>query len=138
MRRSTITQQYVKNTYLGQDRTVSRKVEEILLALKVGNSESKPEILQGYLNTSWFGRDSYGVQAAAYAYYGVPAKDLDPSQGALSATLLRGPDSYDPALGPAHRERTEKRWKWILDREVETGAMSASERATYTVFPEPK
>ncbi|MFE4534357.1 transglycosylase domain-containing protein [Streptomyces scopuliridis] len=135
---STITQQYVKNTYLSQDQTVSRKVKELFLSLKVSNRKPKSEILQGYLNTSWFGRDSYGVQAASYAYYGVPAKDLNPGQGALLATLLKGADSYDPALGPANRERAEDRWSWILDRQVETGLMSAEERAKYTSFPEPK
>ncbi|MFJ9028004.1 transglycosylase domain-containing protein [Streptomyces sp. NPDC102274] len=135
---STITQQYVKNTYLSQDQTITRKVKELFLSLKVSNQKPKSEILQGYLNTSWFGRDSYGVQAASYAYYGVPAKDLNPSQGALLATLLKGADSYDPALGPANHKRAVERWSWILDRQVETGSMSAGERAKYTSFPEPK
>ncbi|MFB6982203.1 transglycosylase domain-containing protein [Streptomyces scopuliridis] len=135
---STITQQYVKNTYLSQDQTVSRKVKELFLSLKVSNRKPKSEILQGYLNTSWFGRDSYGVQAASYAYYGVPARDLNPGQGALLATLLKGADSYDPALSPANHKRAEDRWSWILDRQVETGLMSAGERAKYTSFPEPK
>ncbi|MFI6700544.1 transglycosylase domain-containing protein [Streptomyces sp. NPDC050509] len=135
---STITQQYVKNTYLTQDQTVSRKVKELVLALKVSNSKSKREILEGYLNTSWFGRDSYGVQAAAYAYYGVPAKDLNPSQAALLATLLKGADSYDPSLGPANHRRAVERWNWVLDRQVETGVMSAAERARHKDFPEPK
>ncbi|MGW6599464.1 transglycosylase domain-containing protein [Streptomyces sp. NPDC055036] len=135
---STITQQYVKNTYLSQDQTVTRKVKELFLSLKVSNQRSKSEILQGYLNTSWFGRDSYGVQAASYAYYGVPAKDLNPSQGAVLASLLKGADGFDPALGPANHKRAVKRWSWILDRQVETGSMSAGERAKYKKFPEPK
>ncbi|MFE3828126.1 transglycosylase domain-containing protein [Streptomyces sp. NPDC059092] len=135
---STLTQQYVKNTYLTQDQTVSRKVKELVLALKITNSRSKAEILEGYLNTSWFGRDSYGVQAAAYAYYGVPAKELDPSQAALLATLLKGADSYDPALSPANHRRAVERWSWVLDRQVATGLMSAAERATYKDFPEPR
>ncbi|MFE2743505.1 transglycosylase domain-containing protein [Streptomyces scopuliridis] len=135
---STITQQYVKNTYLSQDQTVGRKVKELFLSLKVSNQKPKSEILQGYLNTSWFGRDSYGVQAASYAYYGVPAKDLNPSQSTLLATLLKGADGFDPALSPANHKRAVERWSWILDRQVETGSMSAEERATYTSFPEPK
>ncbi|MFJ5221941.1 transglycosylase domain-containing protein [Streptomyces sp. NPDC088400] len=135
---STITQQYVKNTYLSQDQTVTRKGKEFVLALKVNSRMSKEDILQGYLNTSWFGRDSYGIQAASYAYYGIPADDLNPSQGAFLATLLKGADSYDPALGPANRERAVDRWEWVLDRQVETGVMSAQERATYKDFPEPK
>ncbi|WP_331742690.1 biosynthetic peptidoglycan transglycosylase [Streptomyces sp. NBC_01006] len=61
---STITQQYVKNTYLSQDQTVERKIKELFLSLKVSNQRPKTEIFEGYLNTSWFGRDAYGVQAA--------------------------------------------------------------------------
>ncbi|MET9700501.1 transglycosylase domain-containing protein [Streptomyces sp. NPDC006529] len=135
---STITQQYVKNTYLSQDQTVQRKIKELFLSLKVSNQRPKAEILEGYLNTSWFGRDAYGVQAAAYAYYGIPAKDLDPSQGALLAAVLKGAESFDPSLGANNHKRAEDRWAWILDRQVATGSMSAGERAKYTRFPEPK
>ncbi|RSO47982.1 penicillin-binding protein [Streptomyces sp. WAC 06725] len=135
---STITQQYVKNTYLSQDQTLKRKVKEFFIALKLDNRKSKSEILQGYLNTSYFGRHSFGIQAAANAYYGIPAKDLDPSQGAALAALLKGAEQYDPALSEANHRRAVARWKWILDREVETGRMSREERARYTRFPEPR
>ncbi|MFJ3876749.1 transglycosylase domain-containing protein [Streptomyces sp. NPDC090077] len=135
---STITQQYVKNTYLSQEQTVDRKVKELFLSLKVSNQRPKSEILEGYLNTSWFGRDAYGVQAASYAYYGIPAKDLNPAQGALLAAVLKGAESFDPSLGYENRRRAEDRWSWILDRQVTTGSMSAAERAKYTEFPEPK
>ncbi|WP_066926570.1 transglycosylase domain-containing protein [Streptomyces sp. NBRC 110611] len=135
---STITQQYVKNTYLSQDQTVTRKVREFIIALKVSNQKTKREILRGYLNTSWFGRGSYGIQAAAHAYYGIDAKDLDPSQGALLAAVLKGSEQYDPGLSEANHERAVDRWKWILDRQVATGTMSEEERARYTVFPEPR
>ncbi|MFI2212378.1 transglycosylase domain-containing protein [Streptomyces sp. NPDC020141] len=135
---STITQQYVKNTYLSQDQTIHRKVKELFLALKVSNQQSKTEILEGYLNTSWFGRDAYGVQAASYAYFGIPAQELDPSQGALLAATLKGAESYDPSLSAANHRRAEERWSWILDRQVQVGLMSTGERAKYTKFPEPK
>ncbi|WP_405921968.1 transglycosylase domain-containing protein [Streptomyces sp. NBC_00122] len=135
---STITQQYVKNTYLSQDQTVERKIKELFLSLKVSNQRPKTEILEGYLNTSWFGRDAYGVQAASYAYYGIPAKELNPSQGALLAAVLKGAESFDPSLSADNHERAEDRWSWILDRQVSTGTMSAEERAKYTEFPEPK
>ncbi|MET9297488.1 transglycosylase domain-containing protein [Streptomyces sp. NPDC003077] len=135
---STITQQYVKNTYLSQEQTLKRKVEEFFIALKLDNRETKDDILQGYLNTSWFGRGSFGIQAAADAYYGIPAKDLNPSQAAALAALLKGADLYDPATGAAHHKRAVARWKWILDREVDTGLMSRAERDRYRVFPEPK
>ncbi|OKI09579.1 penicillin-binding protein [Streptomyces sp. CB02923] len=135
---STITQQYVKNTYLSQDRTLKRKAKEFFIALKLDNRKSKDEILQGYLNTSYFGRHSFGIQAAANAYYGIPAKNLDPSRAAALAALLKGAEQYDPALSDANHERAVERWKWILDREVETGMLSREERARYTQFPEPR
>ncbi|MGW2262269.1 transglycosylase domain-containing protein [Streptomyces sp. NPDC001780] len=135
---STITQQYVKNRYLTQEQTATRKIKEFVLALKVSNRMTKPEILEGYLNTSWFGRDSYGIQAAAHAYYGVPASELNPSQSALLATVLKGADSYDPSLSTANHRRAVDRWSWVLDRQVETGALTAEECAEYTTFPEPK
>jgi membrane peptidoglycan carboxypeptidase len=135
---STITQQYVKNTYLSQEQSATRKFKEFFISLKLNNKKKKKEILQGYLNTSWFGRGAYGIQAAAHAYYGIPAKDLDPSQAALLAALLKGAEQYDPAGGKGNHERAVDRWAWILDRQVETGTMTKAERAAYRKFPEPK
>ncbi|WP_260610574.1 transglycosylase domain-containing protein [Streptomyces sp. WAC06614] len=134
---STITQQYVKNAYLNQDRTLSRKFTEVLLALKLDNEKSKDQILQDYLNTSWFGRGTYGIQRASQAYYGKDVSQLNPSEGAFLASLLKGAGLFDPAIGPENRERAVERWSWILDRMVETGQLSAAERATYRTFPEP-
>ncbi|MCX4803944.1 transglycosylase domain-containing protein [Streptomyces sp. NBC_01214] len=134
---STITQQYVKNAYLNQDRTVSRKFTELMLALKMDSQKSKDQILQDYLNTSWFGRGTYGIQRASQAYYGKDVSQLNPSEGAFLASLLKGAALYDPALGKANHERAVERWNWILDRMVETGRLSRAERATYTTFPEP-
>ncbi|MFF7727366.1 transglycosylase domain-containing protein [Streptomyces sp. NPDC008001] len=135
---STITQQYVKNTYLSQEQTATRKVKELVIALKVDRTKSKREILQGYLNTSWFGRGAYGIEAAAQSYYGVPAKKLNPSQGAMLAALLKGAELYDPSVSESNHQRAQERWKWILDREVRTGRMSRAERDTYRAFPEPR
>ncbi|MFF1378632.1 transglycosylase domain-containing protein [Streptomyces sp. NPDC058308] len=135
---STITQQYVKNTYLSQDQTVTRKVKEFVIALKLDRKKSKDEILKGYLNTSWFGRGANGIEAAAHAYYGIPAKKLNPSQGAMLAAMLKGADLYDPAVGAANHERARERWEWILDRQVGVGLMTKKERAKYRTFPEPR
>ncbi|MFE0173829.1 transglycosylase domain-containing protein [Streptomyces sp. NPDC059002] len=135
---STITQQYVKNTYLSQDQTVTRKVKEFVIALKVDRKKSKDEILKGYLNTSWFGRGANGIEAAAHAYYGIPAKKLNPSQGAFLAAMLKGAELYDPSGGSANRERARGRWAWILDREVQVGLMTKKERAKHRTFPEPR
>ena len=135
---STITQQYVKNVYLNQNQTLSRKVTEMFIAVKLDNRLSKRQILDGYLNTSWFGRGAYGVQRAAKAYYGEDVSQLDPSQAAFLATLLKGAGLYDPSVGPANHRRAVQRWNWVLDRMVDIGRLSAAQRATYTVFPEPK
>ncbi|MEJ8655180.1 transglycosylase domain-containing protein [Streptomyces sp. MS1.AVA.4] len=135
---STITQQYVKNTYLSQDQTMSRKVQEFCIALKIDNRKSKDDILQGYLNTSWFGRGAYGIQAAANAYYGVGVDKLNPSQSAFLAALLKGGNDYDPAVGENNRRRAVERWSWILDRQVDLGLMRPQERARYTTFPAPR
>ncbi|MFD6909022.1 transglycosylase domain-containing protein [Streptomyces sp. DSM 116494] len=122
---STITQQFVKNTYLTQDQTVSRKFKEMFISIKVGTKLSKDEILQGYLNTSYYGRGAYGIQAAAQTYYGKDAVKLTPSECAFLAALLKGPTYYDPAgnqsldksaSAEANRERSEERWGWILEQ----------------------
>ncbi|BFV58041.1 transglycosylase domain-containing protein [Kitasatospora sp. CMC57] len=134
---STITQQYVKNAYLSQDQTLSRKVRELFITLKVNQEEGKPAILTGYLNTSWFGRGATGAQAAAQAYYGVNAKDLNLCQSALLAGLLKGAALYDPATSPANHERAVKRWNEVLDRMVTTGAITKEKRAGCATFPEP-
>ncbi|MCX4695139.1 transglycosylase domain-containing protein [Streptomyces sp. NBC_01408] len=134
---STITQQYVKNAYLNQDRTFTRKFTEVLLAVKLDNQKGKKQILEDYLNTSWFGRGTYGIQRASQAYYGKDVSQLNASEGAFLASLLKGAGLYDPALSKENHERAVERWAWILDRMVETGQLPRAERATYTQFPEP-
>lgn len=134
---STITQQYVKNVYLNQNQTVSRKFTEAMIALKLDNKMSKDDILEGYLNTSWFGRGTYGIQRAAQAYYGKDVSKLNASEAAMLAALLKGAGLYDPTLSSANHARAVERWSWTLDRMVKIGKLSASERATYTKFPEP-
>ncbi|MER5380132.1 transglycosylase domain-containing protein [Streptomyces sp. NPDC002688] len=134
---STITQQYVKNVYLTQNRSVTRKFTEAMIALKLDNKMSKDKILEGYLNTSWFGRGTYGLQRASQAYYGKDVSKLNASEGALLAALLKGAGLYDPTLSKANHARAVERWSWILDRMVKSGTLSKSERAKYTKFPEP-
>ncbi|WP_242646353.1 transglycosylase domain-containing protein [Streptomyces triculaminicus] len=135
---STITQQYVKNAYLNQQQTFSRKLTEMFIAIKLDNKMSKSDILEGYLNTSWYGRGSYGIQRAAHAYYGKDVSQLDASEGAFLASLLKGAALYDPAVSAKNHERAVERWNWILDRMVTIGKLSPKERAGYTRFPEPK
>src|SRR3954467_9966569 len=123
---STITQQYVKNAFLTADQTFSRKFQELFLAIKLDNNYSKDEILENYLNTIYFGRGSYGIEAAANTYFGVPAAQLTPQQGAVLAVLIRSPSRYDPAND---LETAQDRWGRVLDAMVEEGWLTADERA---------
>ncbi|MFD8705212.1 transglycosylase domain-containing protein [Kitasatospora sp. NPDC059648] len=135
---STITQQYVKNTYLDQKQSITRKVKELFIAIKVDATESKDDILSGYLNTSYYGRGAYGVQAAAQAYFGVDASALNPAQGAYLATLLNAPSAYDVATAtPAGKQNAVNRWNYVMDGMVKKGWLSADERAR-TTFPDVK
>ncbi|MFI7339811.1 transglycosylase domain-containing protein [Streptomyces sp. NPDC050085] len=135
---STITQQYVKNYYLTQDQTVTRKLKELVISLKVDRKMSKDDILAGYINTSFYGRSSWGIQAAAQAYYGVDAKDLSVEQGAYLAALLQAPNQYDWAIASDTGKRMAKaRWNYVLDNMVDMHQLSASERQGMK-FPVPK
>ncbi len=127
---STITQQYVKNYFLTQDRTITRKAKEILISLKIDKQQSKDEILTNYLNTIYYGRGAYGIETAAQAYFGpkVHAKDLTPEQSALLASIIRGPSLYDPTLGDQQMKNAETRSSYILDAMVGKGWLTQQER----------
>jgi membrane peptidoglycan carboxypeptidase len=112
---STITQQYVKILYLTQERSLSRKVHEAILSLKLQKQLSKQEILKGYLNTIYFGRGAYGVQAASQAYFGVDAKNLSLRQSAVLASVLNNPSGYDPANGKKQKEALLLRYRYVLE-----------------------
>ncbi|HET9381900.1 MAG TPA: transglycosylase domain-containing protein, partial [Streptomyces sp.] len=134
---STITQQYVKNYYLAQEQTLTRKAKEFFISIKLDRTETKGQILEGYLNTSYFGRNAYGIQAAAQAYYGVDAADLDPARGAYLAALLNAPSEYDIVARPENRPAAEARWKYVLDGMVKEGWLDSTERAAMK-FPVPR
>ena len=127
---STITQQYIKSMYLTSAQTVTRKVKEIVLAMKITNSMSKEQILAGYLNAVYFGRGSYGIQAAAQAYFGIDAADLTVPQAAVLASLLQGPALYDPA-DASNITRLTQRYDYVLDGMVTMGTLTAADEATY-------
>ncbi|WP_435201411.1 transglycosylase domain-containing protein [Janibacter sp. GS2] len=131
---STITQQYVKNYFLTQDQTLSRKAREILISVKIDGELSKDEILANYLNTIYFGRGADGIQTASQAYFGKDVEQLDASEGAVLASVIRGPSLYDPALGEEQTERATTRWNYVLDGMVEKGWMTPAEREKQT-FP---
>ncbi|MFD9886445.1 transglycosylase domain-containing protein [Streptomyces alboflavus] len=134
---STITQQYVKNYYLTQDQTVSRKLKELVISLKVDREKSKDDILAGYLNTVYYGRGAYGIQAAAQAYYGVDAEKLNVAQGAYLAALLQAPSSYDWATAtPTGKKLVRERWDYVLNNMVGEGWLDSAERDRLK-FPKP-
>jgi membrane peptidoglycan carboxypeptidase len=138
---STITQQFVKNTYLDQGQTVSRKFKELLISTKIGAAMTKEQILQGYLNTCFFGRQANGIQAAARMYYNLPVDRLDVSQGAFLAAAVNEPSLFQHAdSDPAARAQAEARWSWVLDRMVRTGKLTPGQRARYEAagFPAPR
>ncbi|MGW3912606.1 transglycosylase domain-containing protein [Streptomyces sp. NPDC005070] len=135
---STITQQYVKNYYLSQDQTVTRKLKEMVISLKVDRKKSKDDILAGYINTSYYGRNAYGIQAAAQAYYRVDAEDLSVGQGAYLASLLQAPSQYDWAVASTTGKKlVQARWNYTLDNMVEMHWLDAGKRAGMK-FPVPK
>ncbi|MEE1754349.1 transglycosylase domain-containing protein [Streptomyces sp. SP18CS02] len=144
---STITQQYVKNNRLNnQSQTLSRKFKELFISIKVGTDLDKKDIMAGYLNTSYYGRGAYGIQAAARTYYNKDAQKLNPSECAFLASLLKGSTYYDPEGAPEidpeataknNEERATKRWKWILDEMTNDGYLKPGERAKFTTFPMP-
>ncbi|MCI2236949.1 penicillin-binding protein [Paenibacillus sp. TRM 82003] len=123
---STITQQYVKNYYLSAEQTYTRKAKEFFLALKIDQQQTKAETLEDYLNTVYFGRGAYGIQAAAQEYFGVDVEQLDASQGALLAAVLKAPSNYDPHNDA---EAAAQRVDYVLDGMVEEGWLTAEERA---------
>ena len=124
---STITQQYVKNYYLDQEQTVTRKAKEFFIAIKLDREMSKDEILEGYLNTSYFGRNAYGIQAAAQAYYGKDVDELDAAEGAYLATLLNAPSAYDIVAHPQNKAQARARWDYVLDGMVKEGWLTGGD-----------
>ncbi|MGY1744665.1 transglycosylase domain-containing protein [Blastococcus sp. SYSU D00695] len=128
---STITQQYVKNAFLTHEQTFSRKFQELFLAIKLDNNYSKDEIFENYLNTIYFGRGAYGIEAAANTFFGVPASDLTAEQGAVLAVLIRNPSNNDPEADP---EGAQTRWGRVLDAMVEEDWLTAEQRDA-AVYP---
>ncbi len=126
---STITQQYVKVLYLTQERSYERKVKEAILALKLHRKQSKTEILQGYLNTIYFGRGAYGVQAAAQSYFGKDAADMNLRQSAVLAAVLNNPSRFDPANGKDNKQALQGRYDYVLSQMVKLESVTTARGA---------
>ncbi|MFT3876526.1 MAG: transglycosylase domain-containing protein [Propioniciclava sp.] len=125
---STITQQYVKVLYLTQDKKLTRKLTEIILSLKIGQDMSKGDILAAYLNTVYYGRGAYGIQAAAQAYFGIDAKDLNLQQAVSLASVINSPNNLDPARGEKHAADLLERYQYTLNQMVKVGYITEAEK----------
>ena len=121
---STITQQLVKLSHLSARKTIARKLEEMYLALQLEQACTKDQILEMYLNYIYFGRGAYGIEAAAHAYFGVPASDLTPAQGACLAAVIKAPAAYAPHL---HPDSNRARREYILRVMRDNGMLSEAE-----------
>ena len=97
---STITQQLAKQQFLTPDQTISRKIKELALAYELAQAYSKDQIMELYLNKSFYGSQSYGIEAAAESYFHIPASKLDLAQAAVLAGLPQAPTEWNPVLHP--------------------------------------
>lgn len=133
---STITQQYARNAYLTQERTLTRKIKEAILAIKLSRSQTKSQVLEDYLNTIYFGRGAYGIQAASQAYFGKDVGDLNEAQGAVLAAVIRAPSSYDPAEGKAAKQALKARTlDYVIPGMVEQGWLDEATAAKINRLP---
>ncbi|MGN0955335.1 transglycosylase domain-containing protein [Dialister sp.] len=123
---STIAQQTVKNIFLSNERTMTRKMEELALAVQLERNYSKEEILELYLNTIYFGHGAYGVGEASRIYFGKAPKDLDLSQCAMLAGLPQAPSAYDPI---SHPQEGTKRMTTVLALMAQEGYITPEEAA---------
>ncbi|MBI4671428.1 MAG: PBP1A family penicillin-binding protein [Chloroflexi bacterium] len=125
---STITQQLARTVLLTkaekESRTVTRKLREMVLALRITQTYSKDQILEMYLNEVYFGNLAYGIEAAARTYFGKPARDLDLAESAMLAGLIQSPAAYDPYVNPA---AGSARQRVALDLMVKRGAIAADD-----------
>ena len=124
---STITQQYAKTAFLTADRTVQRKIRELIIAIKLENQLTKDEIFEDYLNTIYFGRGAYGVETGAKVYFGKSVDQLNVAQAAVLASILRSPGFYDPDFREGNKERLENRYKYTLNNMVDEGWLEEKE-----------
>jgi membrane peptidoglycan carboxypeptidase len=133
---STITEQFVKNYYANvtSAQTISNKIKEIFIAVKLAREKSKAWILTQYLNTIYFGDGAYGVEAAAQTYFGKPVGKLDVAQDAMIASTLNAPGQFSPVPGAAGYSALVARWKYVLQGMVSMHNLSPQVAAAQS-FP---
>jgi penicillin-binding protein 1A len=129
---STISQQYVKNVTDNKERSFLRKVREAALAVKLERQFSKDQILEFYMNSIYWGRGAYGIEAAAKAYFNRPARRLTEGQAAMLAGVIAAPSAYDPSDNP---EAAGQRYRYVLNQMVEKGWMEAATAGELAASP---
>ncbi|MDO4327930.1 MAG: transglycosylase domain-containing protein [Lachnospiraceae bacterium] len=129
---STITQQVIKNTYLTQEQTFTRKVVEILLAPEVEKKFSKADIMEFYCNTNFYGHQCNGIQAASRYYFGKKASELEPYEAAVLVGISNSPSAYDPVR---HPEASLKKRNDVLKSMYEVGFLTKEEYESYIDMP---
>ncbi len=112
---STITQQYAKTAFLTPERSIQRKIKELVIAIKLENQLSKDQIFENYLNTIYFGRGSYGVETAAQQYFNRNVNHLTLAQSAVLASILRSPGYYDPSYSKENVDRLNARFHYVIN-----------------------
>jgi len=122
---STITQQYAKNAYLTQERSLTRKYKELILSIKLETIVNKDKILSDYLNTIYFGRGAYGIETAANQYFGKSVGDLDLAESAVIAAIVQAPNALSPE---ENLDGLTSRWNYVLDGMLTQGWISQEER----------
>ena len=134
---STLTQQYVKNYYVDTTSSYSGKFKQAIMAIKIDREKPKKEILGDYLNTVYYGRGAYGIEAASQAFFHHPAKDMSPSEAALLAGILPSPSAWDPAENP---DKAKERWGRVLQFMLDDGYITQAQynEAKQTGMPDVK
>ncbi|MGW0043293.1 transglycosylase domain-containing protein [Rhodococcus sp. NPDC003348] len=123
---STITQQYVKNAMVGSERSITRKMRELVISAKMAQQWSKDDILAAYLNTIPFGRGVFGIAAASQAYFDKPIEELTVEEGAVLAATIQQPYGLDPSTNPTG---AETRWGYVLDGMVGAKTLDSGQRS---------
>jgi penicillin-binding protein 1A len=124
---STITMQVARNFYLSTEKTFTRKIYEILLALKIEQQLSKPQILEIYMNQIFLGQRAYGFAAASEIYFGKPLAEVTVAEAAMLAGLPQAPSAYNPVSNPA---RAARRQQYIIDRMESNGFITEEQAET--------
>ncbi|MDE7263569.1 MAG: penicillin-binding protein [Anaeroplasmataceae bacterium] len=129
---STITQQYIKNTYFTNEKTLSRKVNEIAYALELEKKYTKDQIMEAYLNTVLFGSNIYGIRMASRYYFDKDPKDIQTNEAAILAGMIQLPNYYNPLKNP---EAATERKNFVLKRMLEEGYIEESSFKEYILIP---